>query len=375
MNNQTKCAVLQVNHSLGVGGAEKVIVNIARNISKEKYVFYFICLDFLGDIGNRLKQEGYTVEVLERRPGWDFRIVKLIHDFILENSIKIVHAHQYTPFFYSALACRKISEAKLIFTEHGRHQPDKVRWKRSLFNKIYERKITAITAVSEFSKKSLVDYERFKDKKIQVIYNGIDEKKYSGEFDKERIKKTLGLSNITPIIGCIARFSPVKNQYYLLNAFKLVLQRIPHAVLLMVGDGELLEEVRVLSQKLGITSNVRFLGRRDDIPELLNILDVFTLPSIAEATSITLLESMASGIPSVVTAVGGNVEIIHDKKTGILVPLDNPQMYAEALIMLLENPEKRKIIGMNARAYMMKNFTLDKMIKNYEKLYHESAKQ
>ena len=170
-------------------------------------------------------------------------------------------------------------------------------------------------------------------------------------------------------MGMIGRFDPVKNHPMLLIAFQNVLKGISPAKLVLVGDGQARKECEDIAHALGIEDNVRFLGRRSDVAELLSAFDIYVLPSVAEASSLTLLEAMAAGLPIVTTHAGGNPEAVVNDVTGVLASPGNASGFARAIISLIKDPEKRRRMGEAGRKRLESSFTAGKMLGEYERLY------
>ena len=137
----------------------------------------------------------------------------------------------------------------------------------------------------------------------------------------------------------------------------------------MKWDGSLNEELRSFTHELNLKKNVTFLGNRHDVPDLLNIMDLFVLTSLHEGVSNTILEAMACGLPVVGTHVGGTPEIVADGKTGILVPPQHPEQLAAAIRSFIENQTLRREMGKQGRRRAEEHFSLERMVENYEALY------
>jgi glycosyltransferase involved in cell wall biosynthesis len=164
----------------------------------------------------------------------------------------------------------------------------------------------------------------------------------------------------------------VKGQTFLLKAIALVVRESRNVIFLIAGRGE--EEVRLRKEaaELGISEYVLFLGYRSDVPELLDIMDVFVLPSLSECLPLCLLEAMAAGVPIISSDVGGIPEIIVDGENGYLVKPGQPSLIAEKILLLLESEEKRRRIGRLGLEVVRKRFSMGKMIRRYEELYLEA---
>jgi L-malate glycosyltransferase len=283
----------------------------------------------------------------------------------------MLHAHQYTPFFYSALAKPLVRRPpRLIFTEHGRHFPDVVSPVRRAANRlVLDHAADAVNACCRFSGDAVRDTDGFAGRRIEIILNGIETDHYGPPMDKSAQKAKLGLDPWRRYVAHVARHHPVKDQPSLLRGFAAAAPTIPDVDLLMAGDGPLRGELEDLTRSLGIADRVKFLGIRRDVPELLKAADAFALTSVSEAASLTLLEAMATGLPCVVTAVGGNGEIVRHEKEGLLFPRADSVACGVALTRLLSNPGWSTELGANARDRVLTHYRLSQTVQAYYGLY------
>jgi len=361
-----------VLHVMQVAGAEMLVAEIVRRMSGA-FEPTILCLDGIGPLGEQLRDEGVDVINLERRPGRDYRVAWRMARLIKQRGIELVHAHQYTPFFYAALAKFVMrGRFRLILTEHGRHYPDTVSRQRRLTNRwLLGPMADAITGVCQFSADSLVQNDGFSRKRIVVIDNGIVIDRYKPVDHRGELRARLGLDPARRYVGNIARFHPVKDQAMLLHAFARVAAARDDVDLLLVGDGPLRESLTDLSRSLGIEGRVRFLGIRADVPDILRALDVFALTSVSEAASLTLLEAMASGVPVVVTAVGGNPELVRHGIDGLHVPRGDASATATAILQILSDPGTASGMGESGRQRVVERYQLDDTVAAYLRLYRD----
>ncbi len=357
-------------HVMQVAGAEVLVTETIRRLGRRIDPVVF-CLDAVGPLGEQLEHSGVPVIALHRRPGRDWRLAWRLASGLRERRIEVVHAHQYTPFFYAA-AAKMLNGGKprLILTEHGRHYPDLVSPVRRALNRlVLDHLPDAINACCRFSAAALNRVDGFAGRRIEVIENGIDLPRYGAAPDRHALRQRLGLDPARRYVMCVARFHPVKDHATLLRAFAQVAPGCPDADLLLVGDGPLRGELERQAQGLGIADRVRFLGVRSDVPDLLRAADVFTLLSVSEAASLTLLEAMASCLPVVVTAVGGNPEIVREGCEGFLVPRGDAAAAGAAFQRLLLDPALAARLGAAGRARVEERYQLDRTIAAYYRLY------
>ena len=219
-------------------------------------------------------------------------------------------------------------------------------------------------------KDQMIQQENLPSEKVEVIYNGIDFSGYQEALKDKSLRVELGIVDGTPLVGLIANFNfEIKGHVYFLGAAKKILEKVPNVKFVLVGDGPLRPRYEEVARELRIEKSVYFLGKRADVPTIISNLDVSVLSSTNEGFSNVILESMAAGKPVVATNVGGSREMVADGVTGYLVPPADSNSMAEAIIDLLENPDKAMAMGNAGKKVTEEKFTLEAMVKKYEKLY------
>jgi glycosyltransferase involved in cell wall biosynthesis len=359
-----------VVHVMQVAGAEVLVAETVRRLDG-RIEPTVLCLDAIGALGERLLAQGVPVVCLGRKPGRDWRLVWRTAREFRARRIEVVHAHQYTPFFYAALARAVTMRApKVILTEHGRHYPDVVSPVRRAANRlVFDRLADAVNACCAFSGRALERVDGFSGRRIEVIENGIEVERYGAAPDRSALRRSLGLDPARRYVITVARFHPVKDHAMLLRAFAPVASIRGDVDLLLAGDGPLRADLEKQAQVLGIERRVHFLGVRSDVPALLQAADMFALTSVSEAASLTLLEAMASRLPVVVTAVGGNPEIVREGLEGLLVPRGDAAAATAAVLRLLDSPGAAAAMGAAGRARVEARYRLSGTIENYRRLY------
>jgi len=362
-----KINILYVIGQLGRGGAELQLVELVKGLNKNKYNMTVCCLsDKKLDLKNELQKENIHFIILKKKLKFDITRIPRLIKVIKKNNINIVHSFLSTANLWIRLSVLFIKKPPIITTSlrncgyrvHKRLYPTLEVLLNKYSNKIIENSITG--------KNFIIKNFKTPNKKLEVIYNGVDLSKF--DFKSENKNKNF-------IVGICARLDKQKNHKNFLEAAKIISKRFPNVKFLIVGDGSLRKDLENYSKKLGISNKITFTGVRKDIPDILKKIDISVLSSNYEGLPNIILESMASSKPVVATTVGGIPEAVIDGKTGILVPPKNPEALANAIIKLLKNPKLREKMGKAGRKRVEKYFTIKKMVKEYEKVYDELIKK
>lgn len=363
--------VLHITFDMGIGGTEQVIKNLIESSRDLPIKHHICCLEGpVGPWGKDLEQQGMAVYCVPRSPKITWNVVKQVRDIIVENNIDIVQGHQYTPFVFGFLACR-FTNAKTIFTEHGRFYPDIVSGKRRLINKIIFPFVSAVTSISKATKKALIEHEGLPSTQIDVIYNGIQAVPESSADALAALREQHALPPNGLVFGTIARLDPIKNQAMMVRAFAEVVKTNPTARLIIVGDGPERDSLTALVNELALTDTVIFTGFIAKPADYINLLDVFLLTSLSEGTSMTLLEAMSAGKPSIVTDVGGNPELINHAALGSVVQL-NTESIAQAMQEWADKHAVQQIEMDAIKQKFSKRFSSATMVEHFYTLYRNS---
>ncbi len=272
----------------------------------------------------------------------------------------------YANGLYSFLACvlaAKISRVPIIWWDHTptQHLARIVR-RMGILVRILLALADSIVLVTEKSCEPLIKLAPASAGKIRVIHNGIAIENYCERLEKvESLRNVLGLDKRNPVVGTVGRLAPEKGQRFFLQAAVEVRRTVPGTKFLIVGEGPLRVQLEGLAAQLGLSDDVVFMGFREDVVDLLRVMDVFALPSLDEGFSIALLEAMATGLPIVASSVGGTSETIVDGDNGLVVPAGDSHALAHAIQSLLCDEPRRRRLGAHARASVETNHTSAKM--------------
>ena len=367
--------ILHLVHRLTFGGTERVIVNLVRH-SREN-IRNFICSfkeydeDFL-----REAPDTNSILCLMKREGNDLSIPFKIASFCRSRNIDIIHALGWGTYGEGLVASKVLMRKKFIFSFRGKtiEDTEKIPMRRVLAEKLFSTFCDSIVTPSEESRKEYANLISIDPSSIQVIYNGVDADRFKTTDSplREMRREKMGIRNGEVVVGSVARFDPVKNMKGMVIAFsKLKEKERGKCKLLLVGDGPEFGKVQSLASDLDIREQVIFTGMRRDIPECLGIMDIYVQPSHFEGVPNSVLEAMASGLPIIATKVGGVPEIVKDRETGILVSLNDEGGLIKAVEFLVEDLEKRREMGICGQKRVIKLFSIEKMVNDYEKLYEQ----
>ncbi|MCE7862660.1 MAG: glycosyltransferase family 1 protein [Bacteroidetes bacterium CHB5] len=355
-----------------IGGGESHVLDLVKNLDRKR----FICmvLSFTdGPMINRLHEQGIPAFVVPTRFPFDFRIWRSVSKVIVDNNIDVIHVHGTRAFSNCFISAKRIN-IPIIYTVHGWSFNDYqniIRHKLTIAIEKYFTKVARVVInVSESNRET--GCKVIPNLKSEVIQNGINTEIFNTGQQFKNLRKELNIEDNTTVIGFIARMTYQKDPLTLILAFhQLVQKKIPEKkfLLLMIGDGEKKAGAIKLVNELNLTAMVRFESFRNDIPDLLNILDVFCLPSLWEGLPLSVLEAMAMKKIVVATAVDGTREIINHNINGYLFTPQN----ATELCKFLEEGSKTNSHNDNIRSNALKTiqekFTLKCMIQKTEQIY------
>jgi glycosyltransferase involved in cell wall biosynthesis len=353
---------------LPMGGTEGLVDKMLR-YPPEGFRSSAICLDEVGNIGESALRDGLDVSLIPRGQGFNWRTAYRLARHARAHAIDILHCHHYTPWCYGALSRLWYPRLRVIFTEHGRHYPDEPSFRHRLFNKTILPLTHAITAVSPFVASALERVEQIPLNRIQVVFNGIDGSRFADLPPKNELRRKLNLREDFLYFILCSRLDPIKWIEGLLAAYRKVLDVYPNSGLLLVGEGESRPQIEFEISRLGLSANVHLAGYQKNVPEWLVASDVFVLSSHSEGTSVSLIESMAAGLPSVVTNAGGNPFVVQDGITGMIVPVRDADAFASAMLFLARDSDLRSRYSSNARKRFEEQFQILRMQKAYAAIY------
>ena len=363
--------VMHVVQCLDIGGLEKVVIELARRLDRNRFSPEILCLGGCDiDYTDALYQDGIAIHVMKKKHRYDLFYFIRVANFIRRRKICIIHAHSGC-FFYAALFALLGRVRTFIFTAHG--LPVLNRWQDIIEDNIAGVLCDTVVAVSDEIKAVLSRRMPFAKKKIRVIYNGVDTelfRPFPGKNDARQMAKRYNLPDDVFIIGSVGRLEPVKNYAMFLQAAANLHMNGSQAIhVVLVGEGSERAKLEQLAADLGITGNVTFLGKQYAIHEVVPLFKVFVLSSLTEGTSISLLEAQSSGVPAVVTDVGGNSHIIRQGINGFLCAVNDDIAMVKAISRLQESQALISQMAERSRRGILQKWGFDRMKEHYEAIY------
>ncbi len=360
--------VMYLIWSLDLGGAEQVVVDLARRLSKKSFKPMVCCLNDKGRLSPLVEREGIRVFALHKKPKFDPWILPKLIGIIRDEKIDLIHTHLFTANLWGRIAA-KLTGIPVISSEHGMD-----RW-RTKFHLALDRFLASTSKRIIFVSKAVQQFYMKKNPslngKSKVIYNGIDVTNFQKSFEKKTVREGLGLSEKEKVVGIVGRLVPEKAHGDFIAAIQLLAKEEKNVLGLIIGEGELLEPLRKQVEEKGLQKHILFSGFRDDVPVLYKAMDVLVLSSTSEGFPLTVLEAMAAGVPVVATEVGGVKELIKNDEDGLLVPPNDPGALAGAISRILNDSALSERIVSAAEEKVKNCFSVEKMTKDHELLYTE----
>lgn len=370
--NEEPQKLLIVASTLHVGGAERVIACLAKNLDPRKVRVSVCYLKENGVVGDELVKAGVDLLPLPGRVyGQRDRLTFLkLRKLIMERGFTLVHTHDMHGFL-DACACRLTTPGfKHIHTFHFGNYPHREPLYRRL-EKLLWRIPDVLVGVGRAQADSIRKLYGIPEARMRILWNGVDQPR--PRVSPDVIAAAAGATG--PVIASISTLIPQKGLRHLIDAAARLKSKGNKFRLLIVGGGHLMDSLTQQAIALGLDDeHIRFLGWVPEASDCaLPVCDIFVQSSLWEAMSVVVLEAMASGKPMVITSVGENPYVIEHGKTGMIVPPGDPEALADALQKLLTDPSLRDRLGQNARQRHAERFRVTDMTQAYESLYAEMS--
>jgi glycosyltransferase involved in cell wall biosynthesis len=371
---QAPVRLLKIVPTLLCGGTENQAITLARSLHQQGFNLEVACLRRLGPFVKEVSDRG--IPLSEYPIAGFFSMSALIQKVrfarhIVKRRIDVMHAYSFYGNVFGILPAKLAATPVVIASIRDRGAyltPMQKRVQR------FVCRFADCVLVNAEAVKEWLTTEGYNPTKIVVIPNGVELERFDELPDPNRIRHDLGVADAAPLVMVVSRLTPKKGLEHFLEAAELLAPRFPDARFVVVGYANPAEHdyentLKTLTDRLGITGRVIFTGLRHDVPALLAAATVSVMPSLNEALSNVLLESMAAGAPIVATRVGGTPEAIVDEVTGLLVPPGDANALAHAIRRLLEDSALAARLGHAARQAIEAGYSVEKMVRATERLY------
>lgn len=377
MQDDKRPLVLHVVHRFDTGGLENGVVNLINHMPSHAYRHAVLALTEISDFSDRIQRNDVELVSLNKSPGhgvWQYpRLFKLFRQLrpAIVHSRNLAALEAQAPAWAAGVPIR-------IHGEHGRDMGDldgnNITFQ--VVRRFYKPFVHHYTALSRDLADYLVEKVHVPQASITQAYNGVDTDRFCP-----------ASNGAQPIAGCpfdpaqhwlvgtVGRMQTVKDQVMLAHAFVQALVLVPklrlRMRLIMVGEGPLRAQAQAVLNAAGLGALAWLPGERGDVADIMRGLHVFALPSLAEGISNTILEAMASSLPVVATAVGGNADLVASGETGYIVPAAHPQAMALRLVELASSPERARRLGQAGRQRVQAMFSMQAMVAIYQRVYDQ----
>ena len=353
---------LLVLPNLVTGGGQKLVIDIATRLHKQKFDVTVLSLyERQGYMFEKIADENnVNVIYLNKKVGFDVKVIFDVHKVIKKYKPHIIHTHLYVmPYVLIPTLLNNIK--KRVHTVHTMAWRESKGIQKIIMSISYKIFNFIPVAISEENKNALVQEYNFTGNQVKCIHNGIDTIHF-------RKINTHNSSNNEIVFVSVARFEEVKNHQLMIHAFFEVNKKFPSTKLVLIGDGELRSQIETLVHDLKIENNVVFKGIQENVLEELNQADIYLISSNVEGLPLSVLEAMSCELPVISTKAGGIVDIVKDGENGLVVPVDNKFEFQAAMKKLISDSELRKMMSKNSRKLAIQ-WDIKNCVDNYEKLY------
>ncbi len=362
--------VLQLIPTLDRSGAEKQMVLLAKGLPRDRFRVEVAALTRLGPLESDLREAGIPVTLIGKKLKADpFALARLAR-FMKDRKFDVVQTWIFAANTYGRIAAHRAKVPVVVVAEmavdvwKGRSQlaVDRflARWT--------DRVVGNSNAVSEFYR----DHAGVPVEKLAVIPSGIGDEE-PPEIDRAEVRRSLGISPEAPVILFVGRLAPQKAVHDLILAVDILQHVRPDLRTLIAGDGPLRDRLEDQARAFGLRASVRFLGHREDVPNLIAASDLLVLPSLYEGLPNVVLEAMRFRKPVVATAAPGTIEVVADNETGLIVPMKNPTALAKAIRHVIEDRALATRLGQAGRARAERAFRADVMVERFAAMYERIA--
>ena len=365
------------------GGAQSHLLALVSKLDPDRFQPVVVCLtrgenysDRLRDRGpthvDRLRERGIPVRILGTKRIFGWSATKALLSFVLwlrRERSQFVHTYLSSANVFGTVAARAASVPCIYTTRRDTGFGDSRKMQHAI--RFTNRWVTRVLSVSELVGKMAIGREQLAASRVVVVPNGVDLDRFARRGTRETTRAQLGIAKETPVIVTVGHLTRIKGVDLLLEAATAIRASIPDVVFLVLGSGGLHRELVDRAAELRLQDCFRLIGERSDVRELLEVADLFVLPSRSEGQPNAALEAMAVGLPIVATRVGGVPEVLRHDQDCLLVEPNRPEQIASACVEILSSPPLASRLVESGRQRVHDAFSLTDMVHRYEELYEK----
>lgn len=365
------------------GGTRQYLLDVCLGLPAERFAQTAIVSlernpDFARDV-ERLEEAGVAVEIIpmvrEISPRRDLEALRRLREYFTNHSFDIIHAHSSKAGMLARVAAwRARNPAARVYSPHAFAFTMSVvspgrRWIYRLLERLAGRITDLLICTCESERELAVRHRIVAPGRAAVVRTGVDLRRFHPRGEEYRVREELGLPERHRLVGTVGALVEQKGYDLLLEAAPLVLAQMPHTTFLIIGTGPLEDALISRAAELGLGRRMVFLGQRDDVPRLLDALDLFVMPSRWEGMPYALIEAMAVGVPVVGSAIPGVVDVIEPGRTGWLAEPESPEALASAIVSALREEGRSLAMAQTGRELVMREHSRERMLSTLQGLY------
>lgn len=366
-----KIKVMYLIWSLDRGGAEQVVMNLAKGLDRKAFEPLIVCLNRKGRLAPQMEALGVRVVELGKKGAVDLLFLLRLIRLIKSEHPDLIHTHLFTSNLWGRAAAF-FTKTPVVITEHNVDV-----WKKKihfmldrLLLPVSSRVICVSRKVEEFYRERVKGIE----KQSCVIYNGIETERFTENVSSTALRELLNLDNNAVILGIVGRLVPQKAHKDFIQAVEHLQARNHDIVGVIFGDGEMRAELEAYVAERFLKKHIIFAGFHENMAEVYPLMDIFVLCSYREGFPMTILEAMSANVPVVATDVGGVSECVTDHETGLLIPPHQVDRLSAAIEELLKDTGLRRRLAENGRASVHRSFSVEHMAGEHAVLYQDVLK-
>ncbi len=370
-------SIVQVLSSFGMGGLERVALDLAKGQTREGHDVLTVSLAAGGGgpLAAEFRDAGLEIEMLPVKPvGFDVSIPFKLRKLFRKRHARVVHTHNPQPLIMSAVAARS-TRAAIVHTKHGINPASR---KQMLLLRSAARLVYKYVAVSDATADVARRRSECAQAKLQTVLNGIDLSRFGDNpAGRASVRSELGLGDDDFFALTVGRLWPEKGHDFLIRALRPILNAAATArrsLLAIAGDGPEHDNLVHLIADLELDDRVLLLGNRRDVPDLVAAADSFLLSSVREGLPLVIPEAMAAGLPVLATAVGGVPKVVVEGETGFLVESGDADALVDRLTTLRDDLSLRRELGERGRVRANESYSCERMVRDYDKIYQEAVR-